>query len=492
MSPRRDGTVLVTVLFTDIVGSTEIAAELGDARWRALVLRHHAVVRGALKRFGGKELDTAGDGFFARFDRPADAIRCASAISDGVRELGIEIRAGLHVGEVELLDGKVGGFAVNVGARVMGAGKAGEVLVSSTLRDAVAGSRFEFADHGVHQLKGIDGEWRLFEVIGVDGVRRMPPLGAEEARERRQFVQASPAQRWSARAVVGAAVTLMTTVIVALVALNGSREAGSSTDGLDDGTRALRALVPDAIRASCLPATSSPPDAVAGLECHPDETYSVSYARFRTPDEMQAAFEGFASPADLTKTDCATEASARHEYTINGVSAGEVACYTVEGDSISTSDSVIAWTDNDLLVLGRAMRGDTADRTLYDWWRTETGPWAPDSSAHPPKGDEGPAVLRGAFETASGRDRTLLFEEGRYQDSWFAYAGDAEPFFAKPSTVLIFHEQPPPGGATGLCPNYEDYRWQLRGDRLDLELVSGGCREYGSREIDEAGWERIG
>ena len=487
MSPRRDGTVLVTVLFTDIVGSTEIAAELGDARWRALVQRHHAVVRAALKRFGGRELDTAGDGFFARFDRPADAIRCACAISDGVRELGVEIRAGLHVGEVEVLEGKVGGYAVNVGARVMGAGKAGEVLVSSTLRDAVAGSGFEFADHGVHQLKGIDGEWRLFEVMAVDGARRMAPLAAAEARDRRDFIQASPVQRWNRRTIVGAAVAAVMIAVVAAVALNSSGEASPATGGVDDETRALRAFVPDAIRPSCAPAASNPPDAVAGLECHPDDTYSVSYARFRSPDEMQAAFDGYASPADLTKTDCATEPSARGEYAINGVPAGEVACYTVEGESISTGESVIAWTDNELLVLGRAVRGDTADRTLYDWWRTETGPWEPGSSAHPAKGAEGPAVLRGAFEAASGRDRTLLFGDGRYRDSAYAYAGDAEPFFAKPSTVLIFHEQVPPG----TCLNFEEYRWRLRGDRLKLELVSGGCREYGSREIDEADWVRI-
>ena len=486
MSPRRDGTVLVTVLFTDIVGSTEIAAELGDARWRALVQRHHAVVRTELKRFGGRELDTAGDGFFARFDRPADAIRCACAISDGVRELGVEIRAGLHVGEVEVLEGKVSGYAVNVGARVMGVGEAGEVLVSSTLRDAVAGSGFTFADHGVHQLKGIEGEWRLFEVTAVGGVRRSSPLAPAEARERRSFIQATSERRWDRRTMVGAAIAVVMIGVVAVVALNSSGDASLANGGLDGEARALRALVPDAIRASCAVSPSTPPDAVAGLACHPDETYTVSYARFRSPDVMQAAFDGYASPADPTATDCATEPSARHEYTINGVPAGEVACYTVEGDSISTSDSVIAWTDNDLLVLGRVVRGDTADRTLYDWWRTESGPW--DSGAHPEKGDEGPAILRGPFRATSGDDRTLLFEAGRYLDSWYAYPGDAEPFFAKPSTVLIFHEQPPPG----TCLNYEEYRWRLRGDLLDLELVSGGCREYASTEIDEAEWERVG
>src|SRR5688500_285557 len=120
MSPRRGGSVLVTVMFTDIVGSTEIAGGLGDRRWRDLVGRHHAIVRRELRRFGGRELDTAGDGFFARFERPAEAIRCACASSDAVRELEIEIRAGLHVGEAEMLENKVGGIAVNVGARVLG------------------------------------------------------------------------------------------------------------------------------------------------------------------------------------------------------------------------------------------------------------------------------------------------------------------------------------------------------------------------------------
>lgn len=124
----------------------------------------------------GKELDTAGDGFFASFDRPAGAIRCACAISEAVRELGLEIRAGLHLGEAEVVENKVGGMAVNVGARVMGLARGGEVLVSSTLHDAVVGSGFAFADHGTHRLKGIAGEWRLYEVTAVDGTRRSLPL----------------------------------------------------------------------------------------------------------------------------------------------------------------------------------------------------------------------------------------------------------------------------------------------------------------------------
>ena len=159
--------VLATVLFTDIVDSTATAVELGDARWRELVQAHHGLVRRQLTRFRGTEIDTAGDGFFASFDGPARAIRCACAISEGVRELGIEIRAGLHTGECERIDSKVGGIAVNIGARVASNAQAGEVLVSSTVKDLVAGSGIEFTERGVAELKGIPGEWRLFAVAGA-------------------------------------------------------------------------------------------------------------------------------------------------------------------------------------------------------------------------------------------------------------------------------------------------------------------------------------
>ncbi len=131
--------VLATVLFTDIVGSTAKASELGDARWRELIQAHHGLIRRQLMRFRGTELDTAGDGFFASFDGPARAIRCAHAITQGVRELGIEIRAGLHTGECERIDRKVGGIAVNIGARVAAEAGPSEVLVSSTVKDLVAG-----------------------------------------------------------------------------------------------------------------------------------------------------------------------------------------------------------------------------------------------------------------------------------------------------------------------------------------------------------------
>jgi pimeloyl-ACP methyl ester carboxylesterase len=159
--------VLATVLFTDIVSATEKAAELGDRGWRDLLQRHHGLVRRQLMRSRGKEVDTAGDGFFASFDGPARAIRCACAIVEAVGELGIEIRAGLHTGECELVDGKVAGIAVHTGARVASHAKPGEVLVSQTVKDLVAGSGLSFEARGTHELKGVPGEWRLFAVSGA-------------------------------------------------------------------------------------------------------------------------------------------------------------------------------------------------------------------------------------------------------------------------------------------------------------------------------------
>jgi pimeloyl-ACP methyl ester carboxylesterase/class 3 adenylate cyclase len=162
--PIETECILATVLFTDIADSTKRAADLGDQRWRDLLERHHSCVRGELDHFRGKEIDTAGDGFFATFDGPARGIRCACAIRDSVSSLGINIRAGLHTGECELMGDKVSGLAVHIGARVMKKSNPGEVLVSSTVKDLVAGSGLRFNDRGKHALKGIPGEWRLFLV----------------------------------------------------------------------------------------------------------------------------------------------------------------------------------------------------------------------------------------------------------------------------------------------------------------------------------------
>jgi len=170
--------ILATVFFTDIVDSTARASELGDRAWRELLQKHHEIVRSQLGRFRGKEMDTAGDGFFATFDGPARAIRCAFAVRDSVRELDLQVRAGLHTGECELVDGKAGGIAVHIGARVASLAEPGEVLVSSTVRDLVAGSGIEFEDRGEHRLKGFSEAWRLFTVVPESQVlsaRAEPP-----------------------------------------------------------------------------------------------------------------------------------------------------------------------------------------------------------------------------------------------------------------------------------------------------------------------------
>ena len=506
MSRKRGLTVLVTVLFTDIVGSTEIGAELGDRKWRDLVRRHHAIVRRELKRFRGRELDTAGDGFFARFDRPADAIRCACAISDDVRELGIEIRAGLHLGEAEVLEHKVGGIAVNVGARVMGVAKGGEVLVSSTLRDAVAGSGFAFADHGTHRLKGIEGEWRLYEVTMVEGERRSLPLSAEEARTRREFGEALPVRRTRDRIFAVAAGALVVGLIAAGILTNalGGEEPGVSTQGLTDTERALVALVPPTLRSSCARAETTLPDATASVTCGRGN-YSATYSRFGSADAMQERFDAFAAAVTAPGGDCATDPAALHEYSVNGIARGDVACHVEERRSgISTAASVIVWTDEELLVLARAVRDDGADLTLYEWWRTEAGP---SSSSALPEKDGAADLLTGIFEmeiTEAEAGTDLGSADPSWVRSWTmklslddgflgmpTYPDDGGVlFFAKPRTLVFYRE----GGLQGFgarCPSYQAVRWTERGDQVVFSHPEGHCREWNLEAVTFKPWTRI-
>jgi len=162
--PELD-TILATVLFTDIVGSTEKQSTLGTRAWKELIPRHHAIVRATLERWRGVEVDTAGDGFYATFDGPARAIRCALDVTKRIQELGIEVRAGVHTGECEIVDGKCTGIAVSIGARVASTAGPSEVRVSQTVKDLVAGSGLAFKDAGEHELKGVPDRWRLYSVV---------------------------------------------------------------------------------------------------------------------------------------------------------------------------------------------------------------------------------------------------------------------------------------------------------------------------------------
>jgi YVTN family beta-propeller protein len=195
--------VLATVLFTDIVGSTERTAELGNRRWRQLLVRHHELVRRLLKRYGGREVDTAGDGFFAVFNDPGQAVACACTIVDAVKRLGIEIRAGLHVGECEVADRKVAGMAVHIGARVLAAAGSSEVLVSGTVRDLLTGSDLRFDDRGSRALKGVPGDWRLFaaRLTGPPSQEELDELAASKATRLRRW--AIPVSAVAAALVAG-------------------------------------------------------------------------------------------------------------------------------------------------------------------------------------------------------------------------------------------------------------------------------------------------
>ena len=156
--------VLATILFTDIVGSTKLAAELGDARWRAVLSEHDDLARRQIERFGGRAVKSVGDGVLATFDGPARAVRCAAGIRDDVAQLGIDIRAGLHTGEIEVQPEDVAGLAVHIGARIAALAGPREILASSTVRDLVVGSGLEFDERGEHELKGVPGTWRVFAV----------------------------------------------------------------------------------------------------------------------------------------------------------------------------------------------------------------------------------------------------------------------------------------------------------------------------------------
>lgn len=239
--PRRakaPSQILATVMFTDIVGSTEMAASLGDRDWKRLLAKHHAIMRRELKRHRGREMDTAGDGFFNTFEQPGDAIACAVAVSERLEPLGVHIRAGVHMGQVEVDGPKVQGIAVNIGARVMSKAGDDEVLVSSTVRDALAGAEVQFEDRGTTELKGVPGEWRLFAVekspqliaaaLGTEPVVAPEPSGGEPA-ARPPWIR-----RPSSWAVLG--IGLVAAITIAVVATR-SRGGDTFTPVIDSVVR---------------------------------------------------------------------------------------------------------------------------------------------------------------------------------------------------------------------------------------------------------------
>ena len=228
------GRRIATVLMLDVVGSTHVAAQMGDARYRELSSRFNRLVRAQLKRFGGKEEDHAGDGFFATFPQPDQAIRCAAALAEEVRSLGIEIRSGIHSGQTEDQAGKTHGIAVVIGARVMSLADAGDILVTSTTKELVTGSGFGFEDFSAHELKGVPGTWQVYAVTAVDGVERSRPLPASEAAERRATIEPGPV-RAHRRPALWAAAVIAALAIATVVAFALADRPDSVTPPLADG-----------------------------------------------------------------------------------------------------------------------------------------------------------------------------------------------------------------------------------------------------------------
>lgn len=263
-------------MFTDVVGSTERAAELGDAQWKKLLGAHNAAMRRLLKRHRGHEVDTAGDGFFMTFDQPARAIDCALDMIETLSAMGIHIRAGVHFGEVEVLDGKVAGMTVHIGARIMAQGGADELIVSSTVRDLMTGSDLPFDDRGFAQLKGVDSQWHLYEVAGR--VRERERLTVDEP--------ASTTSSWRHPAVIGATVAAVLAVGVAVFAL--------SSGGGEAAAPAVNTLVRlDGDAVTAVAPVGSGPKAIAAQ----GSTVWVANTSDRTVQQVDAG-SGTAQPAE--------------------------------------------------------------------------------------------------------------------------------------------------------------------------------------------------
>jgi streptogramin lyase len=256
----QPGRQLATILFLDIVASTTLAAQIGDARFRELQHRFYRIVRREAKAHGGHEEDTAGDGFFATYPNPTQAVRCACAVAEAVRELGVEVRAGVHTGEIETVGGKAAGIAVVIASRVMSLGHAGEVLVTSTTKDLVTGATIEFEDFSAHELKGVPGSWQVYAVRSVDG----RPVGvvqpAAEAARRLEEIQpigvvARRRRPLLALGIVGLVVVLVGVAGFATGTLPPRETPGVSVLAVDPATDTVSFTVPDGVQSTHRPAS---------------------------------------------------------------------------------------------------------------------------------------------------------------------------------------------------------------------------------------------
>jgi class 3 adenylate cyclase len=488
------GSGLVAVLFTDIVGSSQVASSLGDERWGRLLSRHHATVRTALRRSNGREMDTAGDGFFAVFERPGDAVRCAWVLIEELRGLGLEIRAGVHVGEAEAMGPKVGGVVVNVGARVMAAAGPGEILVTGTVRELAAGAGFTFDDRGVHELKGVPGDWRLHAVTAVDGASpraRLDPAVAEE----RRTVASAPPHRDRRPLVVGIGIGAVLAIVAIAVLAGRSDDPGGRPSSTRPATEPfptaaeneLLELVPEPLRPSCERGPMEPPSARAVMSCESGDQ-AVTFALMPDQTSLDAAYGLIVADRGIAGGDCADEVEGDGSYSVGGERAGSVLCFREEdGDSRS---SAVAWTDDQYRVLAVASRPDFADLTLQRWWATEAGP---DPRDPPMDKDLRLApIIDGSFRLVI-RPQDVSFVYADLAGTWTISIDDdrlqaikesgpeTEPFshriaFGKDHRlVLMDYKTAGQGAISGRCETTLDLRWELAGDRLRLTYLERGC-----------------
>lgn len=419
---------------------------------------------------------------------------------------------------------KVGGVVVNTGARIMSLGKAGEVLVSATVRDAVAGKGIVFVDHGVHQLKGLDGEFRVYDVSTVDGVARGLPLEPEDARRRRARLPSDVERRrpwW----LVGAGVVVL---VAAAIGIAGSlREndelltsTGSGTEdgrALSEGDREVIALVPQSFAASCIGTDPLPSGAVGSVTCA-DGDYEVRYDTYMDAGALESAFGTLTAGLEIPGGSCRDQRAAAGTYEIDGEPRGEVVCF-VEPVSPLAWGSTILWTDDAARILGRATRedvvdfqGNAADLSLYEWWRTSAGPVSSSNDSFRPK-DDPAEQISGTFTSVITRRDVGPSNEGGADRRWvgtWTITLDGDTFverlegtyeitsgllWGKPDRMILERHYlfPPLGGVTRTCGRLESVRWRLDGDRLVVSDPSPeeACDDFRGVAVFQP-WQRVG
>jgi len=327
------------VLFTDIVGSTARAAELGDARWRALLRDHHRVIRGLLRRHHGREVDTAGDGFFATFAQPADAIACAIEAADAVARLGIEIRAGIHTGEVEPMGKKVGGIAVHLGARILGVAEPGQILVSSTVRDLVTGAGFTFTDVGPRELKGVADAWHVY------AVERPAPPEAQQRVPAEPLPGSSPATQ--SRVLIGVAAASLVAATAAVVFVLARGGPGPSDEV---GANRLQAVMMDGELGATLGVGRGPSAVTSdGDSLWVANTFGGTVSRVDSTTGEEAVV-GAGIPGDITVSDglvWALDSFQGVALVISREDATILQTIPVHGRAIAANDEAV-WLADDL------------------------------------------------------------------------------------------------------------------------------------------------